>query len=76
MFDPQTSGGLLIAVAPDRVDDLVGRLQSAGSGLSESSRGRDSDRDHGRYSVGTLTAAVVGRAVPARGEGPRVRVMR
>ncbi|MBP7869023.1 MAG: selenide, water dikinase SelD, partial [Firmicutes bacterium] len=82
MFDPQTSGGLLIAVAPDRVDDLVGRLQSAGSGLSEGSRGRDSecggdrDRDHGRYSVGTLTAAVVGRAVPARGEGPRVRVMR
>ncbi len=60
MFDPQTSGGLLIAVAPDRVDDLVGRLQSAGSG---------------RNGVGTLTAAVVGRAVPAHGEGPRVRVM-
>ena len=33
MFDPQTSGGLLIAVAPDRVDDLVGRLRRAGASV-------------------------------------------
>ncbi len=54
MFDPQTSGGLLIAVAPDRLDDLVGRLRRAG---------------------GAMAAAVVGRAVPAGGEGPRIRVI-
>jgi selenide,water dikinase len=63
MFDPQTSGGLLIAVAPDRVDDLVGRLRHAGSGR------RDSE------CIDTLVAAVVGRAVLAGREGPRVRVM-
>ncbi|HBK61550.1 MAG TPA: selenide, water dikinase SelD, partial [Firmicutes bacterium] len=54
MFDPQTSGGLLIAVAPDRLDDLVGRLRRAG---------------------GAMAAAVVGRAVPAGGGGPRIRVI-
>ena len=73
MFDPQTSGGLLIAVAPDRVDDLVGRLQCAGSsGRREGGGDYDGDRDH----ISVLTAAVVGRAVPAGGEGPRVRVIR
>jgi len=73
MFDPQTSGGLLIAVAPDRVDDLVGRLQCAGSsGRREGGGDCDGDRDH----ISVLTAAVVGRAVPAGGEGPRVRVIR
>ena len=82
MFDPQTSGGLLIAVAPDRVDDLVGRLQRAGSGRREGSRERsgecesDGDLDYGRNGVVTITAAVVGRAVSAGSEGPRVRVVR
>ncbi len=30
LFDPQTSGGLLLAVAPGRRDELVGRLRAAG----------------------------------------------
>jgi len=30
LFDPQTSGGLLIAVAPDRPDDLVSELKERG----------------------------------------------
>jgi selenide,water dikinase len=31
LFDPQTSGGLLIAVAPDKSDDLVRRLEAGGA---------------------------------------------
>lgn len=31
VFDPQTSGGLLIAIAPDRVDELVSELRSRGA---------------------------------------------
>jgi selenide, water dikinase len=30
LFDPQTSGGLLIAIAPDGVDDLLARLDADG----------------------------------------------
>ena len=30
-FDPQTSGGLLLVVAPDRVDALVKALKAAGT---------------------------------------------
>jgi selenide,water dikinase len=30
LHDPQTSGGLLIAVAPQQLDELVGRLRAAG----------------------------------------------
>ncbi len=30
LFDPQTSGGLLIAVAPERLDDLTDRLADGG----------------------------------------------
>jgi selenide,water dikinase len=30
LFDPQTSGGLLVAVAPRQRDELVGRLRAAG----------------------------------------------
>lgn len=30
LYDPQTSGGLLIAVAPERVADLAGRLTAGG----------------------------------------------
>ena len=30
LYDPQTSGGLLICVAPDQAEKLVARLQSAG----------------------------------------------
>ncbi|NPV48328.1 MAG: selenide, water dikinase SelD [Armatimonadetes bacterium] len=30
MYDPQTSGGLLMAVAPDRAEALVARLRAAG----------------------------------------------
>ncbi len=30
LFDPQTSGGLLIAVAPEKADTLLGRLHEAG----------------------------------------------
>jgi selenide,water dikinase len=67
MFDPQTSGGLLIAVAPDRVDDLVGRLRAAAA---------DGNGEHDRAAAVSLTAAVVGRAVSAGSEGPRVRVVR
>jgi len=29
-FDAQTSGGLLISVAPDRVEELIERTRSAG----------------------------------------------
>lgn len=29
LFDPQTSGGLLIAVTPDKLDDLLGELRRA-----------------------------------------------
>jgi len=67
MFDPQTSGGLLIAVAPDRADDLVGRLRAAAA---------DGNGEHDRDAAVSLTAAVVGRAVSAGSEGPRVRVVR
>ncbi len=31
LFDAQTSGGLLIAIAPDRVDELVQRARAAGA---------------------------------------------
>lgn len=67
MFDPQTSGGLLIAVAPDRADDLVGRLRAAAV---------DANGEHDRDAAVSLTASVVGRAVSAGSEGPRVRVVR
>ena len=67
MFDPQTSGGLLIAVAPDRADDLVGRLRAAAV---------DGNGEHDRDAAVSLTASVVGRAVSAGSEGPRVRVVR
>ena len=30
LFDPQTSGGLLIAIAPDRASDLLKGLRGAG----------------------------------------------
>jgi selenide,water dikinase len=30
MFDPQTSGGLLMAVSPDRAEELVRRIRNAG----------------------------------------------
>ena len=30
LFDPQTSGGLLVAVAPDCADELLAELQAAG----------------------------------------------
>ena len=30
LFDPQTSGGLLIAVEKDRADELLGRLKARG----------------------------------------------
>ncbi len=30
LFDPQTSGGLLIAVAPEKLDELLSRLHEAG----------------------------------------------
>lgn len=40
MFDPQTSGGLLIAVAPDRLDDLIGRLRCAGGAMVAAVVGR------------------------------------
>ena len=30
MWGPQTSGGLLISVAPDKADALVGKLEDAG----------------------------------------------
>ena len=30
VFDPQTAGGLLIAVAPDSADDIIGELKAAG----------------------------------------------
>jgi selenide, water dikinase len=30
LFDPQTSGGLLISVSPDKVDSLMGKLKKAG----------------------------------------------
>ncbi len=33
-YDPQTSGGLLIAVAPERVDELVGAAAEAGAGAA------------------------------------------
>ena len=32
LHDPQTSGGLLVAVGPDRADEVVGRLRDAGAG--------------------------------------------
>jgi selenide,water dikinase len=31
VFDPQTSGGLLIAIAPDRADHLVSELRARGA---------------------------------------------
>ena len=31
LYDPQTSGGLLVAVAPDRVDDVMSRLSAHGA---------------------------------------------
>jgi len=35
LFDPQTSGGLLLAVAPDRADSLLRALLSAGHQAAE-----------------------------------------
>jgi selenide,water dikinase len=32
LFDPQTSGGLLIAVSPERADELLAALQLGGDG--------------------------------------------
>ena len=34
VFDPQTSGGLLVSIAPDRVDRLVAELRSRGAGAA------------------------------------------
>lgn len=31
LFDPQTSGGLLVALAPDRVEDFLGRCRQGGA---------------------------------------------
>jgi selenide,water dikinase len=31
LFDPQTSGGLLVAVKPDRLDELLGRCRDGGA---------------------------------------------
>jgi selenide,water dikinase len=35
LFDPQTSGGLLIAVAPDEAEALTARIQAAGDECAE-----------------------------------------
>ena len=35
LCDPQTSGGLLVAVRADRADDIVARCRAAGFGLAE-----------------------------------------
>ncbi len=44
LFDPQTSGGLLIAVAPDRVNALLDRCRSEGA-ESATAVGMVTDRD-------------------------------
>jgi selenide,water dikinase len=34
LFDAQTSGGLLISVAPDRAEQLVAQARAAGAGAT------------------------------------------
>ena len=49
LFDPQTSGGLLIALSPDVADECINALKVAGY-LSASLIGRVVARDDGEFS--------------------------
>jgi len=54
LFDPQTSGGLLLAVAPDAVDLLVQRLRQAGY-VGVAAVGTIERREPGRPSAVTVS---------------------
>ena len=69
-FDPQTSGGLLLAVAPTDADDAMRRL--ADSGVTPSSSGMRSPPQRCTFSFGSFSEAAQlrhilhSRALPAR----------
>ena len=50
LYDPQTAGGLLISVAPEKADEVLGSLQSTGLGAA---------------SIGSVPGPYAGRGTPA-----------
>ncbi|MGA7312795.1 MAG: selenide, water dikinase SelD [Silvibacterium sp.] len=50
LYDPQTAGGLLISVAPEKADGVLGSLQSTGLGAA---------------SIGSVPGPYAGRGTPA-----------
>ncbi len=64
-FDPQTSGGLLIALPPERADAFLARLQAAG--LTDSAViGRATSQGPGRLTLRTTAQ----RRLPSRADAP------
>jgi selenide,water dikinase len=51
IYDPQTSGGLLVAVNPDQIGDVLGALHAAGIATAASIGTVGSHEDAGRIRV-------------------------
>ena len=67
-FDPQTSGGLLVALAPDAAETFVARLREAGN-EAVASIGRVAGKGTGRVAVRTTGR----RTMPAPSAAPEVK---
>lgn len=50
LYDPQTSGGLLLCVTPERAEELIGRLHAAGQ-VTAAIIGRIVEKSEGRIMV-------------------------